>query len=71
MARRPASIARRLAVAITLILGAGGLVVTVAAYAYGRQAASEAYDRLLAGAAFEIGRSVSIVGGSVVVDLPV
>ena len=71
MARRPASIARRLAVAITLILGAGGLVVTVAAYAYGRQAASEAYDRLLAGAAFEIGRSVSIVGGSVVVDLQV
>ena len=69
-ARTP-SIARRLAVAVTLILGAGGIVVTVAAYAYGRQAAGEAYDRLLAGAAFEIGRSVSITSGRVIVDLPV
>jgi two-component system sensor histidine kinase TctE len=67
---RPPSITSRLALAITLILGAGGLLITVAAYAYGRQAAGEAYDRLLAGAAFEIARSVSITSGRVVVDLP-
>jgi two-component system, OmpR family, sensor histidine kinase TctE len=67
---RPVSITWRLALAITLILGAGGLLVTAAAYAYGRQAAGEAYDRLLAGAAFEIARSVSITSGRVVVDLP-
>lgn len=67
---RPISITWRLALAITLILAAGGLLLTVAAYAYGRQAAGEAYDRLLAGAAFEIARSVSIASGHVVVDLP-
>lgn len=67
---RPVSITWRLALAITLILGAGGLLVTAAAYAYGRQAAGEAYDRLLAGAAFEIARSVSVTSGRVVVDLP-
>ena len=44
---------------------------SVAAYAYGRQAAQQAYDRLLAGAAFQIAQSVSIVDGRVVVNLPV
>lgn len=69
-AARPPSITARLALAITLILAAGGLLLTLAAYAYGRQAAGEAYDRLLAGAAFEIARSVSVTSGHVVVDLP-
>lgn len=68
---RSASIATRLAAAIALILGASGVVVAVAAYAYGRQAAEEAYDRLLAGAAFDIVRAVSVASGEVVVDLPV
>jgi len=66
---RPSSITWRLALAITLILGAGGLLVTAAAYAYGRQAAGEAYDRLLAGAAFEIARSVSVPTALVVSGL--
>lgn len=70
MTRRSPSITRRLAIAIALILGAGGVVVTAAAYAYGRQAAGAADNRLLAGAAFEIARSVSIASGRVVVDLP-
>lgn len=65
------SIATRLAVAIALVLAAGGVAVTVAAFAYGRQAADEAYDRLLASAAFEMTRSVSVVDGELVVDLPV
>ena len=30
---------------------AGGVAISIAAYAYGRQAAQEAYDRMLAGAA--------------------
>jgi two-component system sensor histidine kinase TctE len=69
-ARAP-SITVRLAATIALILAAGGLAISIAAYAYGRQAAQEAYDRLLAGAAFQIVQSVSIADGRVLVNLPV
>ena len=71
MTRRSTSITTRLAVMIALILIAGGVSVTLAALAYGWRAAEEAYDKLLAGAAFEITRSLSIVDDQVVVDLPV
>jgi len=54
-----------------MILVAGAVAVTLAALEYGRQAAQEAYDRLLAGAAFQISRSVSVDDSEVVVDLPV
>lgn len=70
MQERATSITVRLAATIALILAAGGLVISIAAYAYGRQAAQQAYDRLLAGAAFQIVQSVSIVDGRVVVNLP-
>jgi two-component system, OmpR family, sensor histidine kinase TctE len=70
IARRP-SITVRLAATIALILAAGGIAISVAAYAYGRQAAQEAYDRMLAGAAFQIVQAVSIIDGRVVVNLPV
>jgi two-component system sensor histidine kinase TctE len=69
--RRAASLTLRLAVAIALILAAGGVAVTVAALAYGRQAAQEAYDRLLIGAANQIAASVAIRDGQIVVDIPV
>lgn len=65
------SITVRLAATIALILAAGGIAISVAAYAYGRQAAQEAYDRMLAGAAFQIVQSVSIVDGRIAVNLPV
>jgi two-component system sensor histidine kinase TctE len=65
------SITARLAATIALILAAGGIAISIAAYAYGRQAAQEAYDRLLAGAAFQIVQSISVVEGRVVVNLPV
>jgi two-component system sensor histidine kinase TctE len=71
MLRRATSITVRLAATIALILAAGGVGISVAAYAYGRQAAQEAYDRLLAGAAFQIVQSVSILDGRLVVNLPV
>ena len=70
-AGRTTSITVRLAATIALILAASGIVISVAAYAYGRQAAQQAYDRLLAGAAFQIVQSVSIVDGHVIVNLPV
>jgi two-component system sensor histidine kinase TctE len=69
--RRAGSLTLRLAVAIALILAAGGAAVTAAALAYGRQAAQEAYDRLLIGAANQIAASVSIRNGEIVVDIPV
>jgi len=56
---------------ITLILIAGGVSVTLAALAYGWRAAEEAYDKLLAGSAFEIIRSVSVANDRIIVDLPV
>jgi two-component system sensor histidine kinase TctE len=71
MMKHSASITTRLAVAIALILGAGGVGIALAALAYGRQAADEAYDKLLAGAVFEIARSVSLIEGELVVNLPV
>jgi len=71
MTRKPASITNRLAWTITLILIAGGISVTLAALAYGWRAAEEAYDKLLAGAAFEIVRSIAVVNDRLVVDLPV
>jgi len=69
--RRVASLTTRLAGAIALILIAGGVAVVLAALAYGRQAAQEAYDRLLVGAANQIAASITIRQGRVVVDLPV
>jgi two-component system sensor histidine kinase TctE len=71
MADRTRSITVRLAATIALILAAGGVAISIAAYAYGRQAAQAAYDRLLAGAAFQIVQSIAIVDGRVVVNLPV
>lgn len=65
------SIATRLAVAIALILIAGGILVTFAALTYGRQAAQEVYDKLLAGATFELTSSISVAPNGLVVDLPV
>ncbi|WP_084174979.1 sensor histidine kinase [Afifella pfennigii] len=47
-----------------------GLAVAFAALAYGRQAAQQAYDRLLIGAAGQIAGAVSIRDGEVVVDIP-
>ena len=69
--RRVPSLTLRLAVAISLILLAGGAAVTLAALAYGRQAAQEAYDRILVGAANQIAAAVTIRDGRVVVDIPV
>ncbi|WP_198670488.1 sensor histidine kinase [Oceanicella sp. SM1341] len=68
---RVASIGTRLALAVALILSGGGVVVTFAALAYGRDAAHEAFDRLLVGAANQIAGAIRIQGGEVIVDIPV
>jgi len=69
--RRAASLTVRLAMAVALILGASSAVLTLAALSYGHQAAREAYDRLLIGAAGQIAASMSIRAGKLVVDIPV
>lgn len=70
-ASSPLSIAARLALAVTVLLLVGGIGVSLMAYAYGRQSADAAYDRVLLGAAFEVSRAISIVNGQPVVDLPI
>ena len=65
------SLTRRLAVSISLLLIAGGALVSVAALAYGRQAAQTAFDRLLLGSARQIEASTSVLDGRVMADIPV
>lgn len=61
----------RLVAGIVLILAVGGLAVAVAAFAYGRNAAQQSFDRLLIGAANQIAGSLTLQGGAIEVDLPV
>ena len=69
---RPSSSLRfRLAVGIILILAIGGVAVAFAAFAYGRNAAQQSFDRLLVGAAHQIAGSIRLRDGEVVVDIPV
>ncbi|AVO36929.1 sensor histidine kinase [Pukyongiella litopenaei] len=69
--RATLSLKSRVALAVGSVLVLGGAVVLVAALAYGRQAAREAYDRLLLGAASDIATAISIRDGAAIVDLPV
>ena len=66
-----ASLTRRLAWSISLLLIAGGALVSMAALAYGRQAAQTAFDRLLLGSARQIEASTSVLDGRVMADIPV
>ncbi|MGY9049654.1 MAG: sensor histidine kinase [Rhodobacterales bacterium] len=65
------SLVARVALAVALLLAVGGVLVSVAAFAYGRQAAQDAYDRLRVGAANEIAASIAVEGTELLVDLPV
>lgn len=65
------SLGARLAVALGLVFAVGGIAVAVAAFAYGRGAAQQSFDRLLIGAARQIAETVTLRDGQAVVDLPV
>lgn len=65
------SLSTRVAATVGALLLAGGVLVSLVAFGYGRQAAREAYDRLLVGAAHDIAESISIINGVPVVDLPI
>lgn len=70
MDRASTSLAARVALAVGTVLLVGGIFVSLAAFAYGRQAAREAYDRLLVGAANDIAESIAVRDAQAVVDLP-
>ena len=69
--RLTGSLSFRLGVALALVLAIGGVAVSLAAYAYGRSAAQQSYDRLLVGAASQIAGSLGLRDGEVIVDIPV
>ncbi|QDG75934.1 sensor histidine kinase [Labrenzia sp. PHM005] len=64
------SLTARVALGVTFLLAFGGVIVSVAAFAYGREAARSAYDRLLVGAANDIASAIAVVDGSPVLVLP-
>ncbi|MTI44733.1 two-component system sensor histidine kinase TctE [Roseibium hamelinense] len=65
------SLTLRVAFGVTLLLVIGGLLVSIAAFAYGREAARSAYDRLLLGAANDIASSIAVQDGRAVLELRV
>ena len=65
------SLTLRLAVALILLLTAGGAAMAVAAIAYGKNAAQQSYDRLLIGAANQIAKAITLQEGQLRIDLPV
>ncbi|NVO25538.1 sensor histidine kinase [Donghicola mangrovi] len=65
------SLSSRVVTGVLSLLFVGGIIVAIASFAYGRQAAREAYDRLLLGAANDIAESISVLGGEPLADLPI
>jgi two-component system, OmpR family, sensor histidine kinase TctE len=65
------SLTARVALGIALLLMIGGVFVSIAAFAYGREAARSAYDRLLLGAANDIASAVTVLDGRPTIELPV
>jgi two-component system sensor histidine kinase TctE len=71
MTSREPSLFLRLTGLMTALLGAGAALLMAMAWYSARQAADEAYDRLLQGAAFQIADAISIQGGRAEIELPV
>ena len=65
------SLRSRVVLAVAAVLCAGAAIVLWLALSYGRQAAREAYDRLLLGAASDIAESITVRDGVALVDLPI
>ncbi|MCX2725567.1 sensor histidine kinase [Roseibium salinum] len=65
------SLKARVALGMALLLVIGGVIVSIAAFAYGREAARSAYDRLLLGAANDIASAITVRDGRPAINLPV
>lgn len=71
MVRREASLFIRLFALMSLVLVFGAAVLMTAAWYSARQAADEAYDRLLLGAAYQIADAIQVQDGRPEIELPV
>lgn len=69
--QRPSSLLARVLRSVLALLVLGGVVVALSSWSNARQAARQAYDRLLLGAASDIAESIRILDGMPVADLPV
>ena len=71
VAQAQRSLLSRVMTGVLSLLAIGGVVVAIAAFAYGKSAARQAFDRLLVGAAQDIAESINIVNGAPLADIPV
>lgn len=71
MVRREPSLFIRLFALMSLVLAFGAAVLMTAAWYSARQAADEAYDRLLLGAAYQIADAIQVQDGTPEIELPV
>jgi two-component system, OmpR family, sensor histidine kinase TctE len=71
MRRREPSLFFRLVVLVSGLLIFGAAVLMTAAWSSARQAADEAYDRLLLGAAYQIADAITVQEGRPEIELPV
>lgn len=69
--KSPTSLLRRVLAGVFSLLVIGGLLVALSTWINGRQAAWQAYDRILLGAANDIAASIRIIDGTPQTDLPV
>lgn len=70
MASREPSIFARLIVLVSTTLTIAVIVLGTAAWYYAREAANQAYDRLLVGAAYQIAEAVTVQDGTLTVEPP-
>jgi two-component system sensor histidine kinase TctE len=71
MTKRESSLFVRLLVVVSLILGLGAAVLMAGAWYSAREAADQAYDRLLLGAAYQIADAVTVQETGPEIELPV
>lgn len=71
MANKAPSLFWRLTVAISLVLLLGAGTLAYAAFNYAHTAADDAYDRLLLGAASQIGETIRVEDEAITSDIPV
>jgi two-component system sensor histidine kinase TctE len=71
MPRNEPSLFLRLFVLISLVLAFGAAVLMTVAWYAARQAADEAYDRLLLGAAYQVADAITVQEGRPEIELPV
>ena len=71
MAGKTPSLFWRLTTAISLGLLLGAGILAYAAYNYAHTAADDAYDRLLLGAASQIGETIRVEDQAITTDIPV